>query len=302
MIKMCRSKFFSLLFCCLIANTVHGKLVVVYPSVPAPFDQIFNEILEGIDTNHAGDIALKAITKKDSTEEVLEWIENIDSSMVIALGRSGYEVAKGLDDNIPAVVGALPIKPNGVSGVSLIGDPKLLFDALSVLAPQINTVHVVYSPANEWLINLAQERANSMGLHLNMLKATDIKVAVKMYGELLDKLNVDEEALWLPLDPVTANEQVILPNLLKRSWEKNVVLFSSKPAHARRGALFSMYPDHNKLGSELVKMVTAMQQTQSDAGVIPLGDMKLAVNLRTAAHLGFNYKNQQKSQFHLTFP
>jgi putative ABC transport system substrate-binding protein len=51
------------------------------------------------------------------------------------------------------------------------------------------------------------------------------------------------------------NVKVILPLLLERSWEQNLVLFSSKPAHAKRGALFSMFPNHLELGKQLAVMI-----------------------------------------------
>ncbi|MBL4630571.1 MAG: hypothetical protein JKY14_05240 [Paraglaciecola sp.] len=170
------------------------------------------------------------------------------------------------------------------------------------LAPHIKRVHVVYSKNSEWLVQLAENQSVEMGLTLNKVKVVDIKSALAEYDKLLDNIDIKTDALWLPLDPVTVNEQVILPSLLERSWEQNIVLFSSKPAHAKRGALFSMFPNHLELGKQLAIMVETIYKTQQDLGVVPLKNLRLAVNLRTASHLGFKYKNHQKEQFHVTFP
>lgn len=289
-----------MLFC---ANVqAQESLTVIYPEVPSPYNQIFAEILGGIESQYTGNLVIKSLQKSDAPNNTVAWIDDSETDMLIALGSRGYKVAKQIYKKKPVVIGALPIRPNGMSGISLLADPKILFETLRDLAPQINKVHVVYSPPSRWLIDLANEQAKHLGLELNQLEVKSLKTAAQTYESLLDSVDSANEAVWLPLDSISANEQVILPNLLEKSWEQNIVLFSSKPAHAKRGALFSLFPDHNALGQQLVNMVVQMHQEQSNAGVKPLQDMKLAVNLRTAAHLGLDYKNRQKDAFHLTFP
>lgn len=295
----------GIFFVCVMLNTAANaetELAIVYPDVPAPYDQIFEEILTGIEQEFTGSHVRHSIKKGVATNDTLNWLQNEKPQMVITLGKRGYRIAKKLYQEKPVVVGALPIRPNGMSGISLLADPQVLFTSLKDLAPQIKSVHVVYSPNSRWLIEIAESKAKALGLTLKMTEVQNVKSALQKYDELLKNINAEEEAVWLPLDPVTANEQVILPKLLERSWSQNLVLFSSKPAHAKRGALFSMFPDHEELGRKLVQMVTSMRESNDPSGVKPLKDMKLAVNLRTAAHLGFEYKNQQKNGFHLTFP
>lgn len=278
------------------------SMVVLYPKVSAPYSQIFDEIIVGIEQQFDGDVSLKSIEKSESNELLSAWIEDKNPHMLIALGRRGYKLIRSIQNEKPVVIGALPIKPNGMPGISLLADPQVLFEALQQLAPHIKRVHVVYSENSEWLVELAENQSESMGLILNKVKTVDIKSALTEYDRLLANIDIQTDALWLPLDPVTVNEQVILPSLLERSWEQNFVLFSSKPAHAKRGALFSMFPNHFELGKQLAIMVEALYTTKQSAGVVPLQNMRLAVNLRTAAHLGFEYKNRQKEQFHVTFP
>lgn len=285
-----------------IAPASYGAVAVLYPKVSSPYSEIFDEIISGIQSQHGTSLQIKAIAKNESPDSLSAWVDEQNPDMLIALGRRGYQFAKGFDKNKPVVVGALPIKPNGISGISLLADPKVLFDALQNLAPNIQRVYVVYSQRSEWLIGLAEEQSKMMGLTLIKVKAEDVKAAAKEYDSLLSRINVQTDAVWLPLDAITANEQVILPSLLERTWEQNIVLFSSKPAHAKRGALFSMLPDNYEMGKQLVSMVKSMHQRQVEGSVLPLDSMRLAVNLRTAAHLGFEYKNRQKQQFYVTFP
>jgi putative ABC transport system substrate-binding protein len=302
MFRICKQ--LCIYFCCLVSFQVASadSLTVIYPQVPYPYNKVFDEIISGIELQYPQAIELKAISEDDSPEVLSHWLAQHNVNMLIALGKSGYSVTKLLPHNNPVVIGALPIRPNGISGISLLADPKVLFIALKQLAPAIKHVHVIYSTGNEWLIDLAQRQAEELGLTLKKIEVQDLKTAVIKYDELLSNIDTKTEAVWLPVDQVTANEQVILPKLLERSWEQNIVLFSSKPTHAKRGALFSMFPDHVELGRQLVNMVMLMNETKHKEGVKPLQEMKLAVNLRTAAHLGFAYKRQQTDQFSLTFP
>jgi putative ABC transport system substrate-binding protein len=290
----------------LLGTPAYGKddtVAVIYPRVSEPYNQVFSAIIDGIKSEFDSQaVTLKALEKSDDNQSFSTWLNNENPEMIIALGKRGYQYAKNLTKPEAIVIGALPIKPNGISGVSLLGDPKVLFESLQLLAPQIKQVNVVYSKNSEWLINLAEDHSQNMGLVFKKIKVDSIKDAASEYEKLLNNLDAKTDAIWLPLDPLTANEQVILPNLLEKSWQQNFVLFSSKPAHTKRGALFSMFPNHFELGQQLAAMVEGIHTTRTKAGVVPLKSKHLAVNLRTANHLGFKYNNQQKKSFYLTFP
>ena len=89
---------------------------------------------------------------------------------------------------------------------------------------------------------------------------------------------------------------------MEKAWAREIVVFSSKPSHAKRGALFSTYPDNFVLGQHLFKMVNELALLPEDKKFAPLSSMQLAVNLRTAAHLGLKYSAEQQQKFKLTFP
>jgi putative ABC transport system substrate-binding protein len=159
----------------------------------------------------------------------------------------------------------------------------------------------VYSESSRWLIQIAVAQAAAFGIEVIAEEVKDLKDAVKTYQDLLQNIDPASNAVWLPFDAITANEQVILPQVLELAWERNIVLFSSKPEHAKRGALFSTFPDHFELGRELVILVQQLQQGTAAATVVPLQQVQLAVNLRTAAHLGMEYKQEVLRQIPITF-
>ncbi|MGB1197982.1 MAG: ABC transporter substrate binding protein [Thalassotalea sp.] len=292
----------SILLSCLISLSCFAwaeKLTVVYPDVKAPYDIIFQKINEGIAEEFNGEITQIKLPKNFTPSTVAQ---SIKSDKVIALGKRGMMVAKQVYQTQPVIVGALPIKPNGISGVSLMADPNILFDSLNELAPKVKIVTVLYTSASAWIMNVAKEQAIKHDLQLNSIKVDNIRTAVKAYSEIFEHDNLENMAIWLPLDPITANDKVIVPTILEKAWENKMVVFSSKPTHAKRGALFSAMPNNKMLGHQLARMINTVNYKKRPSTVNPLNEIKLAVNLRTAAHLGYNYNVNEKSKFSLTFP
>lgn len=295
-----RSKLLTsalLLACCFFSRA--EPITVVYPEVKAPYDKIFQQITRGIAEEAKEDILeLKLGDKFDPGDAV----EKITTDKVIALGKRGLQVAKKIYKEKPVVVGALPIRPNGISGVSLTADPEELFDYLHELAPEVTKVTVLYTPASAWVIDDARQKAKARGLSLNSIKVENIREAVKAYDRLFAREDLNKTAIWLPLDPITANDKIIVPVILEKAWSNKIVVFSSKPNHAKRGALFSAIPNNELLGRQLVRLIEKISEKPLPPIVNPLKTVKLAVNLRTAAHLGYEYGSGKRSGFALTFP
>ncbi len=287
----------SLLGCCL--NASAEELTVVYPEVKAPYDKIFKQITRGIQSEFKGKVHHLKLPRTFDAEQQAN---KITTNKIIALGKRGMRIAKLLYNDKSIVVGALPIKPNGISGVSLMADPNILFDSLHDLAPNITTITVLYSPASEWIIAEAKIKAHKKGLILNSIAVDDIKAAVVAYNKIFEGSDLENTAIWLPLDPITANEKIIVPTILEKAWENKMVIFSSKPTHAKRGALFSTLPDNELLGQQLARLINTVNAKSRPSTVDTLEKIKLAVNLRTAAHLGFDYDTNERSGFALTFP
>jgi putative ABC transport system substrate-binding protein len=210
-----------------------------------------------------------------------------------------------LDDQtkkFQVVSGALPISPNGLSGISLITDPSYLFNYLEQVAPNVKNIHVAYSKKSAWLIELAKSAALEKGLTLNLQKVSDTAQAIKFYQQIFSSGVSNKDAIWLPFDRISSHDKITLPLILEKAWAKEVVVFSSKPSHAKRGVLFSTYPDNFALGKHLFTMVHELEQQPEQKNFAALKSTLLAVNLRTAAHLGLKYSSEQQQSFKLTFP
>lgn len=275
------------------------KVTVIYPDVSSPYDKIFSQIINGIESELDNKVIQLKLPRSFNKNEV---IQSISTQQVIALGKRGLSIAREVYKEKSVVIGALPIAPNVISGVSLMAAPKALFNSLHELAPQVTTITVLYSIASAWIIDDAKVEAKKRGLVLNAISVENLKSAVTTYNNLFESNKSENMAIWLPLDPITANEKIIVPKILEKAWEKKIVVFSSKPTHAKRGALFSALPDNFTLGKQLASLIKSVSNKESASIVKPLNTIKLAVNLRTAAHLGFNYQPSEVSKFTLTFP
>ncbi len=293
--------------CFLLLSVTNGalaidRIAVIYPEVSSPYKAIFQTILEGIQSQKTAEYRLYSLSKKHDLIQLRSRLEAAQVNGIIALGKRGYLTVQQLDLPLPTIVGALPLIPNGVSGISLSTEPEQLFSQLKLLVPDAKQVFVVYSPkANAWLLPYAEKAAQKNNLQLEAFAAEDMRETMHLYRQLLKNARGRSIAIWLPLDKLTANEDIVLPMLLQEAWNKNLVICSSKPTHVQRGALFSMYPDNFGLGEELAKTIQ-QQKTQGKTGVIPLKRLHLAVNMRTAAHLGLSFSSKLQQKFNLTFP
>lgn len=283
------------------------NIAIFYPQAKEPYRSIYQEIISGIN-NAASKVNLSVklseykLTTKFKTSEIITQLEQKHIKKIIVLGRLGWKLAKKLPAEFNVVSGALPISPNGVSGISLITDPAYLFKYLSQVAPQVKRVHVAYSKRGAWLIELAKKAAKQQQLELNVKLVSSTKEAVSFYQALFNSNVSAQDALWLPLDRISSHDKITLPFILEKAWSKEVVVFSSKPSHAKRGVLFSTYPDNFALGKHLFTMVKELDKQPQQKNFAALKSTLLAVNLRTAAHLGLKYSSVQQQQFKLTFP
>jgi len=278
------------------------QIAIFYPEANEPYHSIYQEIIAG--SRSTNQLGLKEFLLQPDfdAQQIIEQLDSNNISQIIVLGRLGLDLAKSLPKRFNVVSGALPISPDGVSGISLISSPTHLFDYLKLVAPSIRKIHVAYSEESQWLIDLAIKAAQHKGFILDLKKVNNTKEALAFYQQLFNSPLTKEDSLWLPTDTISSNDRITLPLVLKEAWAREIVVFSSKPSHAKRGVLFSTYPDNFMLGKHLYSMIQELAQSPNQTKFSALDSLQLAVNLRTAAHLGISYSTEEKQNFKLTFP
>lgn len=284
-----------------------GTIAVIYPDIGEPYRSVFTQIINGIEAKAQGRVVNFAVGANVDVGELNNSLRRQDAKVVIALGRQGVKVASALDGNIGVVVGGVLAAPENearnLQVNSLSPDPALLFSRLKGMMPKVRRVFAVYDPRqNEWMIGLAKEAARAQGLEFVAYEAQDLRGAISAYQTIFDTADNTRDALWLPQDSTTVEEGSVLPLVLQESWTRNLAVFSSSFGHVRRGVLFSLYPNNVELGRHLAGSALGFLASGGNGtgGMIPLREVLMAINLRTAKHLGLNASRQQG--FDMAFP
>lgn len=283
-----------------------ASIAVIYPDIGEPYRSIFTQIIEGIESHAKGRVSNFALGPNADVGELNNSLRHQETKVVIALGRQGVKVASALDKNIGVVMGGVltaqesDVRDHQVN--SLSPDPSLLFSRLKGMMPKVRRVFTVYdSRQNAWMIRLAKDAARAQDLELKVYEAQDLRSAILAYQEILAASDSSQDALWLPQDSTTVEESTVLPLVLQESWQHNLAVFSSSIGHVRRGVLFSLYPNNVELGRHLADSALGLVSgTNELSGMVPLRAVLMAVNLRTAKHLGLNTSRPQS--FDMTFP
>ncbi|WP_114970851.1 ABC transporter substrate-binding protein [Rhodoferax ferrireducens] len=286
-------------------TTDAGSIAVLYPDLDEPYRAIFAKIIEGIEAQVGGPVASYAVGGANSAQEIFAQLKRQDIKVVIALGRQGMKAASAWEREFGVIAGGVVLPSSGEGRnfpiISLAPDPKMLFERLKHFMPNARRVIVVYDPTkNAWLIRLARDAARSLGLELNTIEVTDLKSAVRVYQEVLASADPKRDALWLPQDSTSVEESSVLPLILESAWNRNLAVFSSNVNHVKRGALFSLYPNNMALGRQLASSALSLP-AGNPVSVVPMKDALLAVNIRTASHLGLQLSTRQQD-FDLVYP
>ncbi len=267
--------------------TAAVNVAVLYPQLEGGYNTVFENIMQGVD-GHPG-ISVRSMAMDDNTTEqdISDWLDETGAEVLLALGQRCYIAARSFIDRVVVVHGAVVISPNGHSGVSLAGNPKQFLERLSLLAPNVRRVSVVYSEHNSgWLIEMAKKIAPRYNIQLVAYRAEDVREAAHLYQVALENATVGD-AFWLPLDSVVP-DRAVLPMVLREAWDRRLVVFSNNPQHAKRGALFALYPDNVAHGEQIAELILEQLNGDGKPLVLPTNTMKLSVNKRTASHLQVN--------------
>jgi len=283
------------------------RIMVIYPEAKGGYAILFEQIISGIEEAAKGIIIPLAVPPNPDLEALQQSIENQPIDVVIALGRRGIETAKALQPKAPVIAGGLMSMSEAdmktYPAISLLPQPSLLFRRLHELAPGIQRVYLVYNPSrHDWLLPRAKAAAKQASLTLIARPATNIRSAARLYRELVGEMKPGHDALWLLQDSTLTGDTSLLSYLLQEAWQRRLLFFSSSPAHVRRGALFSLYADKQGLGRDLGRFALRVMHKGAKPGLRPTSEVSIAVNLRTASHLGLRISYQQQRQFNLVFP
>ena len=292
---------FGLLTSAHAADAGRANLLVLMPKLNPAYDRIFSEIITGISAHKGVTPHAFTLTKSSTKDDIQKAIDAKQIDAVVALGHTSYSIAKKFREQLPVIHGGMIMNPNGHSGISLVGSPVQFFAHLKQVAPNVKRIFTVYNEKNSgWLIKIAEQEARKANIELLAHEASDIRSAAKHFKAILSEAKDATDAVWLLFDKVVP-DHAILPMALDAAWTNNIVLFSNNPAHSKRGALFSLFPNHEKMGYNLAEF-SLKQMVSNKPLVLPLSSLKISVNERTASHLGLHYSSGLRESFDIIYP
>lgn len=270
-------------------------IYVLYPEIGDPYRNVFAQIVAGIEQRARSRVVTQRITASTNVPEIMDALRRSDARSVIALGRNGMRLAESLESGLPIVAGAVlhtsENDGNRLQVHSLAPAPALLFARLKQISPGVRRVFTVFNAEqNGWLMKQASEAARQHGLELIRSDVTDARSAARAFRDIFATADPAHDAVWLPQDSIAVDDAVVLPYVLEESWNRSVTLFSSSLGHVRRGALFALFPDNVELGQRLASAAQQSSASNNARGMLPLQDALLAVNVRTANHLGLRLR------------
>ena len=294
-----------------ICHAADQRIAVIYPLVQKPYSTVFELIIDGISAESDLDIVKYGLEKIDEEQNtsLQEWLLRQQPDVVIALGRRGIEGTHNLDLVVPIVFGgvlyASETTMDNSPGISLTPDPGLLFNQLKHLSPNTKRIFVVYNPERyQWLIDLAETAASSLGLSLVAKTARGLRDSARIHREILRRAENKTDSVWLLQDSSIMGTNTILPMILKESWNKKLLVFSSNPGDVPRGTLFSYYADNKALGRNLARLAVNSLDPDNEVSnsIVALSSALSAVNIRTASHIGLHIPYEEQRKFGLVFP
>ena len=110
-----------------------NKTTVIYPELIGPYKNVFETILQGVESNTNQEIVHLPLSREYQLDDLKQQLNDNQDGGIITLGKRAYLAAKQLTPERPVVAGALSIVPNGISGISLSADPEILFSRLKFI-------------------------------------------------------------------------------------------------------------------------------------------------------------------------
>jgi len=277
------------------------NIAVIYPKSER-VSKLFDTIIDGMQKHHDINLYSMAINKETDTSDIKKWIDQYECNAIVALGKQGSQFSRYLDLGVPLITGAHIIAQPNQATVSLAADPRQLFNKLKELKQNVKRIFVVYNQSNTgWLMQQATRAADELQLDLIKLSVNNTRQVTVAFDNILQQANPGEDAVWLPLDPVIPTK-VVFPILLKFAWNNNLTVFSNNPMDVKKGALFAMYPDYFAMGRQLVELTLARINQNGLAAPEASQFLKIAVNRRTALHLGIKLSRINALNFNLLYP
>ncbi len=302
---MARVVFTPLLWLLVCVRVACGTVLILYPEASAPYQQAFEQIMAGIARTAPGPLQTLALAPDGDQAPVRRWLDahRNRETLLVLLGQRALQTYETGWTEGPVLVGGISALPGQTAwpGVSLIIDPELFVQTLRELLPAIDTLVVIHHAQDQVWLQRVKHLAAGRGLRVEPMAVADTETAVRQITRTLDQIDPRTTALWFSRNTLSLNTELIFPFVLAETWKRRIAAFSDTVTHTQRGLLFSLYPDYVGVGEELGgRLRDAARGVATEFRFTRAA--RLALNIRTARHLGIVLRPDLIEQAGQVFP
>jgi len=264
-----------------------ATLMLIHPEVSPPYDAAINQLEEGLAQVAGETVGVCTVGELASRS----WSPL--ARQVAAVGESAYAAARQRFPSatvLPILVRELPAGAS--SGLSRFIAPGLVLKELRALSPTTRVLYFIYLrevPSD--LVGRATQAARAPGLRWEPIAVGSLREAARAIETIRMDAGFDT-AVWFHRGVLALNADVLVPPIVRLSWDRRFPVFTEDAEAVGRGLLFSLTPDYR-----LVGQAVAAQLRHDGAGLADIQAVRRLLNRRTARAIGLVVSPAEERRF-----
>ncbi len=271
--------------------------------------EIYNEIVDGFNNSFRNkkNYLIQILTGDGSEEKlnnIISSIKHTHPALIITIGiEATYKAQREIED-IPIIFSGVYDssryfeKMDHITGIELLSNPANEIKYMRLINPKLKKIGFLFTEKyGETIVRKFEKTAKNEKLNvikskLNIKEDNDF-VSLQILKKQFANIEKDIEALYIPPDPAIINEENT-EFIIRRCKELKIPLFVYSENIVKAGALFSLSPDYNAIGSQISilakKILTQKIPVKSLAIEYPIGYL-FVINFSTAKILNLQIEH-----------
>ncbi|MBK1719721.1 hypothetical protein CKO27_19110 [Thiocystis violacea] len=264
-----------------------APVMLVHPAVTPPYDRVIEQLAEGVAQGVSQPIGVCALDALSARS----W--SSPPRQVVAVGAAAYTAAEAAFPGArirPVLVATLPAPAR--DGLSAYVDPALVLAPLRALSPGTEALYFIHrrdGPGE--LVQRAQRAAEQLGLRWIPIAVGGLREAALAIERVRGEAST-ASAVWFHRDVLALHPDILIPPIVKRSWEVGFPVISDDADTVERGLLFALTPDYRAIG-----YAAAGRLADERPGLHDIRWVRRVLNARTARAIGLAVRPGVEASF-----
>ena len=272
------------------SDCTDAPLLLVHPKVTSVYEDAITQLAQGLEEARRGRVGVCTIDNLPKRPVPTE------PKAVIAVGEKAVDAAARVFRAPIVAVLVRDLPPSVRRGLSLFIAPDLFLRQVRALSPETRTIRFIHrADAPSAIIDAAEAAARALGMRLLPQAVGTIREAALAVETVLGQAGAGE-AVWFHRGVVAMNPEILLPKIVRLSWERRVPVFDEEAEYVARGLLFALTHDYLALGRAAAAMID-----DAGAGIVFATQAKRILNGRTARAIGIPPRVLQGQSFNYVY-